>query len=89
MTQEDVRVVRGDPRVEYLQPRERRTEAQRTQDTILENATEHAETALEHLNKTLDWLVIVDQPKASKHRNLPVYAQQLLAELAELRRIRQ
>ena len=70
--------------VTYLQHAER-SEAQKAQDEILDKATEHAEAALEHVNTALDWLSVVTPPK---HRTVPVYVQQLVEEIAELRRVR-
>ena len=83
---EDVRIVRGDPNVEYLEPRRQRTEAQRAQDEILDKAAAHAEEALEHVNKALDWLSVVTQPK---NRTVPVYVRQLIEEIAETKRLKQ
>lgn len=88
---EDVRVVgpRDTRPLDYLddhRERQRRSDAQRMQDEILDKATEHAETALEHVHKALDWLTVVTQPK---HRSVPVYVQQLVEEIAETRRVKQ
>lgn len=83
---EDVKVVPGGSDVSYLpHERQRRTDAQRAQDDILDKATEHAEAALEHANKALDWLTVVTQPK---NRNVPIYVNQLVEEIAEVKRVK-
>ena len=83
----DVKIVPGTGEVSYLDvERKRRTEAQRAQDEILDKATENAEKALEHANEALDWLAVITQPKT---RNVSVYVNQLVEEIAEVRRVRQ
>lgn len=86
MSDENVRVVGGQPVAYLAQARQARSEAQRAQDEILDHASEHAESALEHAEKALDWLAVLTPPR---HRQVPVYLQQLIEEIAELRRVRQ
>lgn len=84
--QNEVRVHYDRPgEVSYLEDQRQRSEAQRAQDEILDKATEHAESALEHVLKALDWLSVVSTPR---HRNVPVYVQQLVEEIAEVRRVK-
>lgn len=82
---EDVRIVRGDPNVSYIE-QPKRTAAQKHADEALTNAEQAAKESLEKAEEALEWLSVVATPK---NRNLPTYIKQLTEEIAEVRRIRQ
>lgn len=80
---EDVRIIRGD--VSYLQKPER-TEAQKAQAQILDNAASEAEQAMEHLLTALDWLSILEP--GTRHQSGVVGVKQLQERVEELKRVR-
>lgn len=63
-----------------------RTAAQKAQDQILENAEKAALDALNKTKEAIEWLGVVTPVTA---RTAPVYLRQLLAEIVEVRRVRQ
>lgn len=63
-----------------------RTAAQKAQDQILEHAEKAALEALDKTVEAIEWLSIVSPVTA---RSAPVYLRQLLAEIVEVRRVRQ
>lgn len=82
--QDDVRVHYDQP-VAYLE-QSKRSDAQKVQDTIIEEAAAAATEAKTQLEAALEWMAVITP---SKHRNLVVEVGQFIEEIEELKRIRQ
>lgn len=83
---EDVRIVRGDPGVSYIETKSR-SAAQKHADSALDSAEAAATEAMEKAQEALDWLKVVENKPKNIH--VPTYINKLVEEIAEVRRIRQ
>lgn len=85
MTDENVRVVRGDPTVVAID--RDRSPALKMQDELLTQAAEDFTEARQLIDRGLEALTVLGI--VPQHRNLPTLISQQIEQVAEVRRVRQ